>query len=125
MNNAEKFKSIFGIYATELWAMPEDKFLEWLNAEALEKQEQDRWIPVTERLPEEDGNYLVTFESGYAEDYGCDPIGIAPFEVDCESFGIWYERFHPVSLGSLGSEWVDIQVTAWSPLPEPYKAEET
>ena len=40
MNNAEKFKQIFGIYATELWAMPEEKFLEWLNAEALEKQEQ-------------------------------------------------------------------------------------
>ena len=91
---------------------------------ALEKQEKDRWIPVTERLPDEDGEYLVTFESGYAEDYGFDPIGIAPFEVDCEGFGIWQERFHPVSLGSLGSEWVDIQVTAWRPLPEPYTEEE-
>ena len=27
---------------------------------ALEKQEQDRWIPVTKRLPEEDGEHLVT-----------------------------------------------------------------
>ena len=34
MINAELFRKIFGIYATELWAMPEDKFLEWLNAEA-------------------------------------------------------------------------------------------
>ena len=34
MTNAEKFKQLFGIYATELWAMPEEKFLEWLNAEA-------------------------------------------------------------------------------------------
>ena len=42
MTNAEKFKQLFGIYATELWAMPEEKFLEWLNAEALEKQEQDK-----------------------------------------------------------------------------------
>ena len=91
---------------------------------ALKKQEQDRWIPCKERLPEEDGDYLVTFESGYAEDYGLDPIGIAPFEVDCEGFGIWQERFHPVSLGSLGSEWVDIPVTAWRPLPEAYEAEE-
>lgn len=40
MTNAEKFKQFFGIYATELWAMPEEKFLEWLNAEVLEKQEQ-------------------------------------------------------------------------------------
>ena len=88
------------------------------------QQEADRWIPVTERLPEEDGEYLVTFESGYAEDYDFDPIGIAPFEVDCEGFGIWQERFHPVSLGSLGSEWVDIPVTAWRPLPEAFEVEE-
>ena len=91
---------------------------------ALKKQEQDRWIPVTERLPEEDGNYLVTYESGYAEDYGFDPIGIAPFEVDCEGFGIWQESFDPVSLGSLGSEWVDIPVTAWRPLPAPYQEDD-
>lgn len=42
MTNAEKFKQLFGIYATELWAMPEEKFLEWLNAEALEKQEVNK-----------------------------------------------------------------------------------
>lgn len=41
MTNAEKFKQLFGIYATELWAMSEEKFLEWLNAEALEKQERE------------------------------------------------------------------------------------
>ena len=32
MTNAEAFEYDFGIYATELWAMPEAKFLEWLNA---------------------------------------------------------------------------------------------
>ena len=37
MTNAEKFKQLFGIYATELWAMPERQFLEWLNAEAEEE----------------------------------------------------------------------------------------
>ena len=89
---------------------------------ALEQPEQ-RWIPISEGLPEEDGDYLVTFERGYRDDYGLDPIGIAPFEVDCEGFGIWQENFHPVSLGSLGSEWVDIRVTAWRPLPEPYRSE--
>jgi len=31
MNNAEKFKQIFGLYATKLWSMPESDFLEWLN----------------------------------------------------------------------------------------------
>lgn len=32
MTNAEAFLYDFGIYATELWAMPEEKFLAWLNA---------------------------------------------------------------------------------------------
>lgn len=32
MTNGEAFRYDFGIYATELWAMPEDNFLEWLNA---------------------------------------------------------------------------------------------
>ena len=31
-NNAEVFKSTFGIYATELWSMEEKDFLEWLNS---------------------------------------------------------------------------------------------
>lgn len=34
MTNADKFKSVFGLYATELWAKPEKDFLEWLNADA-------------------------------------------------------------------------------------------
>lgn len=84
---------------------------------------ESNWISCKERLPEEDGDYLVTFEEGYAEDYGLDLVGIAPYEVDCEGFGIWQEEFDPHTLGSLGSEWVDINVIAWQPLPEPYKEE--
>lgn len=34
MNNAKKFKEVFGIYASELWAKTADNFLEWLNAPA-------------------------------------------------------------------------------------------
>ena len=33
INNAEKFKQTFGLYATEIWAMPESDFLVWLNAD--------------------------------------------------------------------------------------------
>ena len=33
MRNAEKFKEIFGLYSTELWAKPEKKFLQWANKE--------------------------------------------------------------------------------------------
>lgn len=31
MTNAEKFKEIFGLYATEFWAKSEKDMLEWLN----------------------------------------------------------------------------------------------
>ena len=82
-----------------------------------------RWIPVSERLPEEDGDYFVTYEKGYAEDYNFPPIGIAGFDVDCESFGYWYEQFDRHTLGSLGGDWEEIKVIAWMPLPKPYKAE--
>lgn len=44
MTNADKFKQIFGIYATELWAMSEEDFLKWLNAEA----ETEDWTPYSE-----------------------------------------------------------------------------
>ena len=46
MNNAEKFKSQFGLYASELWAMPEKEFLMWLNAEfqpAVPEMAIDAW----------------------------------------------------------------------------------
>lgn len=39
MTNADKFKNLFGIYATELWSMPEKDFLEWLNSEAMNSLE--------------------------------------------------------------------------------------
>lgn len=31
MTNRELFKKTFGIYATELWAMEEEEFLNWCN----------------------------------------------------------------------------------------------
>lgn len=34
MTNAEKFKQMFGFYATELWSMSEEDFLYWLNSTA-------------------------------------------------------------------------------------------
>lgn len=126
MNNAEKFKSIFGIYATELWAMPKDKFLEWLNAEALEKQEQDRWIPVTERLPEvhESGNsfsgifmqsdpVLVYGVAGYEEET---QFHVVTYCDDLDGYTYWSTELDALTVKG---------VKAWRPLPEPYEAEET
>lgn len=54
--------------------------------------QESRWIPVTERLPEEDGGYLVTVKRGYV------------------TTAVW------IGITKLWKE-----VTAWMPLPEPYK----
>lgn len=62
-----------------------------------------RWIPVSERLPEKMGTYLVTLE--YKE-HG---KGITTLWYHGERFG-WDLRVADV-------------VIAWQPLPEPYKAE--
>ena len=44
MTNAEAFRYDFGIYATELWAMTEAQFLEWLNADC--DRERPNAVPV-------------------------------------------------------------------------------
>ena len=34
VTNAEKFHAMFGMYATEVWSLPEPDFLKWLNGTA-------------------------------------------------------------------------------------------
>jgi len=61
-----------------------------------------RWIPVSKTLPEEGVQVLVTDDAG----------GLATIDVDCGYFDEEYGRF----------EWFHSQnVTAWMPLPEPYR----
>ena len=56
------------------------------------------WIPCDERLPEEEGNYIVTFDDGY--------MSSVPFYG--EDWVLWGDSGDPV---------------AWMQLPEPYKGE--
>jgi len=44
MTNAEKFRNVFGLYATEVWSMSEKEFLAWLNRKAQSNQMTGRWI---------------------------------------------------------------------------------
>ena len=65
---------------------------------------QDDWIPVSERLPEKNGNYIVSLEDAvdtYARFFN----------------GKW---FMPL-FGSIAREYGEYEVIAWMPLPEPYK----
>lgn len=72
-----------------------------VDGEELETVERGGWIPCAERLPEKTGRYLVTCEKWGA------------WEVD---WNIWNE----------GIGWLWEQgVSAWMPLPDPYKGEQT
>ena len=79
----------------------------------LEAQEL-KWIPCSERLPEENGRYLVTLHTYGALDFKVDEtvVKIIPF------FDKWRTPTH-------SPEWINEALTqevlAWMPLPGPYK----
>lgn len=64
-------------------------------------QNAPHWIPVTERLPKEDGNYLVSGKWGS----GKEAVGDCLFSVED---------------GYFQTAW-NFDVLAWCELPEPYK----
>ena len=87
------------------------------NLPAIEPR-RGRWIPVTERLPEENGMYLVTMtEKAKAEELGFDLDEIEVSKMRYNSNGWQLPRHIP----SWINEVVKDEVIAWMPVPEPYK----
>lgn len=66
-----------------------------------------RWIPVSERLPEEETDVLVCNENGDME------ITSGSYSTELNNYFMWYT-----------SGWRFGEVIAWMPLPEPYKESE-
>lgn len=76
---------------------------------------EQKWIPCTERLPKDGDTYLVTIEYK-GEVIGVDAASYSPVEgyIDkhWDTFNDWVE-----------DDKMHYHVTAWMPLPQPYKAE--
>lgn len=76
------------------------------------KRKTEHWIPCSERLPEEDGQYIITVKYKHVDGY--DDIYAEHGEW---SDGKW-DMFCFGHCGEVES------ITAWMPLPEPYKGDE-
>ena len=75
-------------------------------------QPEQKWIPVSERLPEEDGDYYVTLENGVVE-----ILGYSTTQRTTYPKGFYY-----ISNGFSWRQTIN-PVIAWMPLPEPYLPE--
>lgn len=74
----------------------------------------DKWIPVSERMPEVDDEYIITIRERWGEDE----------EWDYETTTAYYDsgKWSPSYDVDEGQEW---EVIAWMPLPKPYREEKT
>ena len=94
----------------------------WMYAKLAESEEVNRilaeeektggWIPVTERLPEDDKYILISFENSTLPDIG-------RYEVDKDGNGAFYPGDDEKSYVEY-----DLFVNAWMPLSEPYRESE-
>lgn len=80
-----------------------------------------RWIPVSERLPEEYGEYLITWTTSRSK---------KPFIAICEGevTGEYDHEHNRFKFEWLVEDYIkgypDVKVIAWMPLPTPFGVEE-
>lgn len=84
---------------------------EWYKLFVEKLEQESKWIPVSERLPEKDGRYLAYIVNEY--DNQLQYIMTCDYMVD----GHWH--WFP------DDECASDNVIAWMPLPQPYKPQES
>lgn len=84
--------------------------------EVIERLKSTNWIPVSERLPEEDGTYLVTFKNGIKV---C-MVGYG----SCERTVLGYPIGHGWYSLEEAQYYAEDSIIAWMPLPKAYKEKE-
>ena len=80
--------------------------------ERMEKEPERKWIPVSERLPENGCGVLVTVNGKHNNITFVNALEIAEYR---NTEGWIIEGY---------LDWLDPNVIAWQPLPEPYKESE-
>ena len=101
------------------------EMIEQLLADLEEDEKENGWIPVSERLPEDERECLVTLEKVYGTPEKL--YGIASY-LKFDDAGYWnenkygYLEWDKYSDGHGGTKMY--KVIAWMPLPEPYKEDE-
>ena len=85
----------------------------------LRSQPEPHWIPCSERLPEEYGEYRITWVTSCAPSKRF--IGDSEYEIT----SVWDEERREFKGEWLLDEYIrhypDVKVIAWKPLEEPYK----
>ena len=119
MTNKEAQKQIEDIIRFSSYAKVTNNALR-MASDYLEKFS---WVPVSEMLPEKDGDYLVTVQASKV----CVFIAVAGYANDLTTVD-------DMVFSKNDSGWVEFDdelgwerlsgVTAWMPLPEPYRGEE-